>query len=444
MTNNFDLTKENKTFIKLYDGRHDKEKSLKAEHLNRKKIDSYWNFFRNFDNFVYSKNAKIKYEGKCENNLVISNGVNINIEDVKNAFILGMGESIKIAPIHKVNKIMKLSSEIIAKEYIHYNTPKNILRESSQEIKYSNLENKLMEFYGIYAKKISPLVPRNASTKIYKIDGQNNKTYSLREMGVNKKRAESQAKVISKTQNYFPEIYSKGDNQEEYIVNIGDKLYLLEEFIENATNKKRDLTYFSLLGHHIANLNEQWKNLLKNNPEEQNNLESKGDFFNESNFISQHIDLSQNDLGHTPFLKKLHELSESGAIEKFRNLPKTLIHGDLNNSNLLWRNEKPTIIDPETLKISSRVSEFIPPLLLKGEKKDPDYVKDSAKKMVKEYNKNSNEPLTKSELNLLPNLLEIALIRHYTIRNIRRKNMDPEKNKKTRKNLEKISKIQLK
>jgi len=215
---------------------------------------------------------------------------------------------------------------------------------------------------------------------------------------------------------FFPKIYSRTDNF-GYTSDMIDGWYGLESFIKGF-NKERNLDYFSLLGGYINLLHQQLDSFSRSNNLE--SLISEDSYLSESNIASIFLDLLINSQKHDFLLSEIEKIIAENLSFKIKSLRKSLIHRDLNQSNILWIRETPKIIDSESIRIATRINEFIPALILKGNRNRPNYIKGSLSTLINSYNKVGRNILSKDEEDILPSLLKYSLLRYYVIRTIRR------------------------
>ncbi|MCX6796424.1 MAG: hypothetical protein NTW06_02905, partial [Candidatus Falkowbacteria bacterium] len=115
---------------------------------------------------------------------------------------------------------------------------------------------------------------------------------------------------------------------------------------------------------------------------------------------------------------------EKNLLRKSLGLYSQIIHGDLNNSNFVWKGNSPKIIDTDNLCFSKRIAEFIPVLFFKGNFERPEYLKGSVKKLVESYDHFVNKKLSDLEKAILGRILGLSLVKLYTIYNVRRNSLD--------------------
>lgn len=435
--NNF-FSKEGKMYLKSYDGFCDKKRI--ANKTGRKKENERWYFSREWDNFVYSNNSNINCFGGCGNNLIIAKGTDLSLENVRNAFVFGNNSQVEVSPISKIKNIIDIASETLPEGGIHYIIPKGVsLKDNHPELNIEKIEKKVKDFYGVGTEKIQQLKSGKPDPGIYKIRGDDGKDYVLRHVGESRKKVETQAQILAGVQEFFPEIYPRKDLPNKYGINIENKFYIFEEFIEGSPIKKENLYYFSSIGSSVARLHNKLDQFSKSSPDLERVLESNHSSFNESNFIARYIDLTKNKMDHNFLLNRLEKLIESNIIEKFRFIPSSLVHGDLNTSNILKdKYDRVKIIDPETLKSSHRITEFIPLLLLDGEGETPSYMEGSLSRLRDGYNLSAEKTLLNLEMEILPRMLEASILKYYVVKNIRRKKENERSLQKTKLNLTKI------
>ncbi len=261
------------------------------------------------------------------------------------------------------------------------------------------------------------------NNRMYHIKDNCEKEYVLKFRGRNKERVDLLSKIAQEIPDFFPLNFCRKDNG-NFTFEICGELYGLEKFVKTSYQKQRNLEYFSSLGNHIGLLHNHFSNFLRKNKEVKRLLISSGSNVSESNFISFYLDLANNERRNIILLSELKNIIKKDLVNKIKTLPVSLVHGDLNYSNLIWQKKNFKIVDSETIKNSTRLSEFEAPLLFEGNMAKPKYIKNSLEVMVHAYNQSSEMPLSKEEIKILPSLLKYALLRNFVVRKIRKKLKD--------------------
>ncbi len=378
-----------------------------------------WDFFRTDNNHAYVK-GKVFYEGDCKNNLIISPYSNSNrLVNVQNAFVFVGDSFIEVAPISDIPNAVDKGRRELSNQKINYNIPELVSqRENLNEKDLNNLKKIVMKIYGINVKHISSIPSKDKLGGIYYIESENKQEYVLKYKGRSKKYAELLSQITNSIPNLFPKVYPKL-NEKGYSFEINDAWYGLESFIKGKI-KERDLNYFSEVGKLIGELHNELSLFSKNNNPLSTIMDSKDMHLSHSNIASAYLDLVITDKKHNFLVSELEKLISTDFISEIHLLPSLLIHRDLNNSNILWENRNPKIVDSESIKISKRINEFIPALILKGNRNRPNYVPGSLSKIINASNSFIGNEMSEEEIEILPKLLKYSLIKHYTIRNIRR------------------------
>jgi len=388
---------------------------------NLRKIsrDFSFNFHRKDSNHGYTREGSIFCNGDCHNNLIISVYRTNRLQDVKNAFILANESEVEVFPIFNMADVISRGIEILSEE-INYTLPEKVLfRENLHEINLGQLHRNLKFRYGIDASGISRLNTSRSKNGLYLINKGNSK-FVLRYRGEDKEKSELISKVLSAIPDYFPRIYPRIDDTESYTIEFGKNHFGLEEFIEENTKKEHDLNYFSLIGSHIGLLHNLFCSFSSRNPVLTGILK-KGDFFNESSLAAIYLDLThKHGEKHKFLIDLLDEIIQENLFNSLSKLPASIIHRDLNHSNIIWNGNNPKIVDSESMGGYHRIEEFIAPLLLGGNMGRPDYLRDSFQRLVANYNVSVNESLSPNETEIAPLLLKYALLKYYVVRSIRR------------------------
>jgi Ser/Thr protein kinase RdoA (MazF antagonist) len=400
-------------------------------------MQDIWDFFREGSNHAYIQNGTISYKGDCNNNLIVSyNNKNV-LTDIKNAFILARGSNVKTVPIFDLDNVIdKIRGLSLPK--IRYNIPAGVLgRENLPMRNLEEIADQVKQRYGINSENVS-IISSGRSKKggVYYVKGTGGHKYIMKYLSENKEQAELSCAALANSPIYFPKIYPRKDDV-GYTFEMKDGVYNLQEYIEDDSPKRRNLGYFKLLGRHMALLHKQLSDFTEKNECVRKVLLSKGEFINESSMASIYLDLANYQKSNF-LLSKLDEVINENLSVKVRGLSKSLIHRDLNYSNIIWKENIPKIIDSESIGFSSRIGEFISPILFKGNMKKPKYVKGSLSTLTNAYNLSVGKSLSKEEMKSLPYLVQYTLLRNFVIRRIRRGVGDESYFDETRKNLKRL------
>ncbi len=403
--------------ISDYDGNYGEYKKFQ-QNLRNLSGNSSLNFHRKDNNHAYVFGS-VFYEGDCHNNLIVSNYELNRLQNIRNAFILANNSGVEIFPIFNIPEIISRGNEILSRR-IKYNPPKRVLsRENFPEIDLGQLCMELRFRYGIDARDIRQLNEYRLKNRIYLVN-EGNTRFFLKYRGDDKDKSELISKVLNEIPDYFPEVYARKDNPGLYTFRVGKNYFGLEDFIWGDNEKEINLDYFSLIGSHIGSLHNLFSSLLFKKPILLEKLK-RGDFLNQSTVASIYLDLiNSNENKHNYLINSLNEVVQGDLFNSLFKLPVSLVHRDLNHSNLIWNGNNPKIVDSESIGIFRRVEEFIAPLLLGGNMTRPDYLKNSFQRLVDNYNISVNEPLSQNEIETALFLLRYSLLKYYVVRSIRR------------------------
>ncbi|MCH8945471.1 MAG: phosphotransferase [Nanoarchaeota archaeon] len=396
-----------------------------------------WNFFRENDNCAYIR-GKIAYEGGCQNNLIISPYQSNNLNNVKNAFVFVGNSFIEISPISDISNSINKGKRKLSNQEISYHIPKSVSEMENLDKKdLRNLEQLIYKHYGIASEKITMMPSKSKNRGIYYLEDKKGERYVFKLRSKDKTRAELLSEIVESVPNLFPKNYRRLDSS-SHVLELSDGLYGLESFVEGET-KERNLDYFSLLGKNVGLLHRELVNFLRGHQKAREILNSPHSDLSESNIISAYLDLNVENSDKGFLLSELERIIDQDISYKTQNLTKSLIHKDLNQSNILWVGEGPVIIDSESIDFSTRINEFAPALLLQGNRNRPNYVRGSLQELVNYYNKTSNNSLSIEEESVLPALLKYSLIKYYVVRNIRRNVGEAKELEELEKDLNKIN-----
>ena len=403
-----------------YDGLRDgsKKYSLVAP---SQKYDSFWNFFRERDNHFYLGGEGFESDGSCNNNLVISDQGGVSLNDVRNAFVVANSSGVTVMPIFDVNKVIELSTGLLPNGKIKYHPPQRVFRrERSPLLNQEKVRDELNQLYGIDAKEISPIISGRSEKGIYHILERDGREFVLKFRGKDGEYIRSLSEVLRDIPEYFPKIHLKSDGSASAISNIDGGLYWLEDFVEGDPLKRSHEDYTFSMGTLIAGLHKSLEEILEKDSKLRKILRSKGEYFGESTLLSVYLDLAKGEINRDFVLPYLREIISNGLSNRMRELSDSLIHGDLNNSNIILGEDSLRIIDSEIFRISPRINDFVTPLILEGNKDAPSYILGSLPQLVEAHNRISTNPLSKEEEDILPDLLIGAMLRYHVVRNIRK------------------------
>jgi len=412
-------TKDGSIKITSYNGNcMQKEVSQIEDYTKMSFYPKTWNFFREENNHAYV-GGSIFYGDDCENNLIISPYLITKLVGVQNAFVFVGDSFIEVSPISDISNAIDKGKRKLSNQEINYHIPESAFkRENLIKKDLNNLKQMLMEIYGIAGKQISQIPSRNKLGGVYYIESNYKQKYVLKYKSCSKEYAELLSQITNSIPNLFPKVYPKL-NENGYSFKMGGAWYNLESFIEGDT-RERNLNYFAEVGKFMGELHKELSLFSKNNNPLNEILNSKDRDLSQSNIASAYLDLSIMDKKHGFLISELENMIKTNFSSKIDKLHSFLIHKDLNNSNIVWEGQRPKIIDSESIKISKRINEFIPALILKGNRNRPNYVSGSLSKMINSYNASIENALSEEEIRMLPILLKYSLIKYYTIRNIRR------------------------
>ncbi len=420
--------------ISSYDGSNNDENYTNLHLIKRVFKNHSWDFFRKGSNHAYVNGGAVYYEN-CRNNLIISFYKNNKLSNIKNAFIVLGNSHVYVTPIFNLKEIIRYGKKILSSNIINYNIPESVFKRENLSRKHlTDIYGFIKDKYGIKSREIKPIFSVRTKEGIYHIKDINGHEYVMKYRGREKEQAELLSLILATIPNYFPNIHPL-DGNPRYTFEIGDELYGLEDYIKGDSLKMGELEYLSLLGPHIKLLHQELENFSNKKTDIEKILSSKGRDINESDIASIYLDLSTNSQKHDFLLLELNQIIDKNLKEILKSLPSSLIHRDLNHSNILWMDGKPKIVDPETIGFSMRINEFIAPLLLRENMERPSYFEGGISKLIGSYNESNKNPLSKDEISVLPSILKYALLKYYTIRTIRRNVKDDDYLSKLEKNL---------
>ena len=374
------------------------------------------NFHRKSNNFGYVS-GDIRFQGNCENNLIISDRVKTIISDTHNSLVIINDGSVKISPINEIDIGRKRCAEVLSKRPIAYHIPRNVLkRENLQEKNLGDLERMISRRYGLRNVNVEEVRGNVKKNGIFRVRSSS-RDYVFKYIGVERKRVEAICLVSAKMPDLFPikPITVDGENS----IKCHDGLYCLEEFIPSVeSSAERDLDYFSRLGEQIGLMHDGLLELLEDRPVIQEGFLVDAGHLSDSNLLALWLDLFLN--GFRDLSLEIEKFSRIDLSKRVLSLPECIIHGDLNASNVVRTKNGMKFIDLETFKISRRILEFEAPLIFGGNMSVQSYIPGSFTAIMGGYEQSSQVPLNDEEKVLCGNIVEYALIKNFVIRNIRR------------------------
>lgn len=416
-------------------GKKEVERRLFSQ--TRPDIERAINFFRERDNNAYSSDS-VTYEGTCGNNLVISPNQKVTLRDVSNAYILVGEGQVEIFPIFQAGQDLERILSQMGSAGIKYNIPAAVReRENLKPRSISQLVGAIRENYDLEVDSICRVDMSRAEGGVYYV-GAGGKRYFLKFKGRNQQRAERIIRITNYIGAYFPRVIQvKGGAR--FTFSVDNEIWGLDEEASGRP-KPRSGDYFSLLGTHAARLHISLSEKLGLERELHQGLISQSSAMNESNAVAMSVDLYRG-LPSEKIVKELASILNRGLGQRRQELPAYMIHGDLNNSNVFWGPDgNVKIVDSETIKMCTRLTELEAALLLEGHMKKPTYVRGSTKEFLKGYLSAGGFPFTSTELSLAPAFLRYALIRNFVIRKIRRGIKDEDYLTNLTENLKKVDK----
>jgi len=350
--------------------------------VTSERLQKRLNFFREGNNHSYV-GGKITCKERCGNNLIISSYNFMSLRNIENAFVFVEDSFVEISPIYDLTGIVgRLRYHLIGGE-VGYNIPSSVLnRENLVEKRGSNLEKVLNESYGIFPKEIVPIPSRSKRGGIFYLVDNLGKKYIFKFKNKKEDCAEILSEIEGSIPGFFPRNYLRVDTQ-KYTVYMRDGWYGLESFVEGET-KERNLEYFSLMGKNTGKLHQEFEHFFGNHPKIDEFLDQSHSSLSESNLLSLYLDIFI-DNSDEFLLSELERLIHRDFNSKARSLQQALIHRDLNQSNILWVKNNPIIIDSESIGISEKLNEFVPALLLQGNRNRPNYVPNSMASVLRFY-----------------------------------------------------------
>ncbi|MEX2017338.1 MAG: phosphotransferase, partial [Candidatus Pacearchaeota archaeon] len=381
------------------------------------KLSGKVNSFREGNNFSYSL-GNVKFD-KCDNSVVISDYKSVKLRGITNRLIIIREGNINFQPISNLEKNLEYAQENLKGKTIQYSLPSSVfVRESLTEKDLEKLVNEIKYKFSLTTAEIKPLSGGRAKFGVYYLKTDSNREYVLKYQGQDILKVE----VLAKISNNYPEMFSKfiprSDNG-KFSLELKDGLYGLEEYLRGTVIRERNPNFFRYMGNFIQHLHYNLGEFLLYNPLLKEPLITESRHLSESNLLAISLDLINSHRNHSFALKVIQDLIRENVSERIQSLPETIIHGDLNTSNLIWNKNVPKIIDKETIKISKRIMELQIPLLFIGTTRFPEYSKGSLKYLSQGLASSGNK-LSEKESKLIKSLLKYSLIKNYVVRNIRR------------------------
>ncbi len=377
------------------------------------------NFYREGSNHAYLNNGEIRYVGNCENNLIISSGNKNTLENINNLCVYSNGQRLQVFPVSNFGRFKKLGLEHLFRKIL-YNIPLKVKqRESLFNYNLDEIKSILENSWNVHPKSITRFTGGKIKSGTYLIETLEGKRYVFKYKGDYKDEVEAVSELSFELSDYFPKPFARKD-ENLYGISLIDGFYGLEEFVIEDCSNKRDLNYLKRIGKKIALFHNDLDLYLKS--KYQKEFIERRENFNESNLLSIYLDISNNDVSNSFLMNFIEEPINKDLSLRIRKTPKRIIHGDLNFSNVLNYKNGFVFIDSETLGIDFRLKEFISPLLLEGNMKNPKYIRKGIPNILDSYNQYSKSQLCQEEIKILPLLLQVALLKYYVVKEIRRGN----------------------
>lgn len=410
---------EKEIILKDFDGEYFNREFLHKKGRFEIHPECKFNFYREGDNFAYVL-GEASYSLDCNNNLIISDYYKNKLIDVKNSLINIHKGVVKVQPIFNLEKILEENSLFVFGREISYNIPKSVsVRENLVEKDPKRLEKEIERKYSLSISGIFPLSGGRTKWGIYYIKLSSGKECVLKYQGQEKQKANVIAKISNINSDIFSKVLPTVDGC-DYTFELEDGFYGIEEFILGDNFNEYSKDYFKKLGALANKVQNRLERFIINNLSYREYFIPNSKFLSESHILSLWIDLNYEKRDNSYAKKSLKNIVKEKLINNIHNLPKKMIHGDLNHSNLIWQGTCLKIIDKETIMDSRRVMEPTIPLLFNGNKKFPEYLPGSLNQFIGGFNSQSEEKFLKREFALVIPLLEYSLIKNYVVRNIRR------------------------
>lgn len=385
--------------------------------------DNLWTCLRERSNNIYTKGLKVKVSENSYNNLIISDSKEIVLDNIKNSFIYQRGRDILTLPIYETNAILEIISKNFNEENISYKKPQRVReREKLAKKDICEIEKTIENNYKIKINNIQPIFSRSKNEGIYLCIDAKDKKYIFKNIGKGKEKAETIIEIAKNSPDIFPSFLKTAGNT--YTISLEDGNYSLEEFVDGEV-KEKTMEYFEKMGQEMKNLHIRLNH--PRNLEKSKNILTSRNSINESSAISAYLDIKQNKK-YNWITSQLEEIIQEEFIKKISRTKKILTHGDLNKSNILWKNERAKFIDLESMGFSTITGEIIPLLILNGNREPPRYLNKSVEELIESYNQENGE-FNFNDIETIKNALKYSLIKYFTTRNIRRNYQEEETQK---------------
>ncbi len=375
-----------------------------------------WIGLRERDNFAYVIGQKPIYPKDCKNSLIISDLNKGKVEGISNSALIRKNGKEYLIPINNIEEILRISKNVIGFQGISYQKPLAIIeREVLKKLDEDFIRRKILETYGFLIESANKIQTNKGNYRVYEISSPKNGRFMLKYHGTCFDLFEAQTSLLGKT-SLFPKII-KTKNSKSHMA-FENSIYYLEEFVNGNSFPKDIDSYYNFVGKYLALIHNEFRKKTSSIIGIENCLNQEGNPLSESNLISMKIDLDQ-DFENYFSIRGIKSFFEN--LNKFKDtLPSQIIHGDLNKSNLIWKENNPTAIDFETINFSKRINEFVPALLFEGNLSIPRYSPGSLDKLLVSYNIYSDKILTEAEKTILPDFLKFTLIKSHVIYVIRK------------------------
>lgn len=373
--------------------------------------------FREGNNFSYSSGS-VEFS-QCDNCVVLSDFNYSYIHKVRDSLVLSNNKKIEIMPLSNLEKSLELSERHLAGRIIAYSIPQSVvLREDLIEKDIEKLKKEIISKYELYPIEIKPVNGGRTKFGIYYVKINSGEEFVLKYQGINPDKTE----IIARISNSYPDIFSRVKERSDsggFTFKLEDGLYGLEEFVHGKIDRDKTPKFYIQMGRLIKRLHNNLEEFNQKNPSSIQHLSTESRHLSESNLLAIWLDLKNHYRDYNLESRVIRDLISEDVSNRVQSLPKAVIHGDLNRSNIIWQSGKPKIIDKETIKISKRVMELQIPLLFTGPTGFPEYSPKSLEYLAEGLDLEGN-PLSEEEFSLMKHLLNYCLIKNYAVRNIRR------------------------
>jgi len=311
--------------------------------------------------------------------------------------------------------------KLLPRGNIQYHMPQNVFRrENSPGLTSEEIKEILKDSYHLDAKEVSAITSGRSKEGVYHVFEEDGREFVFKFRRGSEEYVKNLSGILIGIADYFPKILPRRDNPALTFLKMRGGGYWLEDFIRGDSLERTHPEYPSLMGHLIAGLHQSLGEALQKNDNLRNIFSSKGDFFGESTLLSLYLDLAKGGINRDFLLPPLKKIIKRGLSNDLRVLPISLIHGDLNNSNIFLEDNLPRVIDYESFRVAPRINEFVAPLILEGNQDPPNYIRGSLLKVVEAHDRISRSPLFEGEKRVLSDLLGASMLRHHVVRNIRK------------------------